>query len=62
MSKSAQDLFNELIAERDKLKEEISKWIYTASVLERERDDCREDLSLLAQCLQVALNVFRKKI
>lgn len=61
MEKSAQDRFNDLVAERDELKEEINKWIYTASVFERDRDSLVSTFKLLRDAIGSALRSISKK-
>ena len=62
MAKSAQEQFDELVEERDKLKKEINKWIYTASVFEREKDTYKAVFSKLAESIVDAFQVIHKKI
>ena len=58
MAKSAQERFNELVAERDKLKKEINKWIYTTQKMERERDGYKEILSKILISFRTVLEEY----
>ena len=62
MSKSAQEVFDAVVAERNALKKEVNKWIYFASKMERERDALKELVSAWSGMAITAIKILEKRV